>query len=104
MLRITWGFLRENLEYVGESEAEEAEAFAMSTMQLPADLVEMAAVLSSPCPPVCPSSPTSASSLPQVFDNEKIIASLSFKRWYGLLYLFSAGPIHWLKSGGGGGR
>merc|ERR1719339_193990 len=65
-VRITWGFLRENLEYVGESEAEEAEAFAMSTMQLPADLVEMAAVFSSPCPPLCPSSPTSASSLPQL--------------------------------------
>jgi len=65
-VRISWDFLRENLEYVGESEAEEAEAFAQSTMQLPADLVEMAAVFSSPCPSVCPSSPTSASSLPQL--------------------------------------
>merc|ERR1712192_101990 len=65
-VRITWEFLRENLEYVGESDKEEAKAFAMSMMQLPADVVEMAVVLSSPCPPVRPSSPTSASSLPQL--------------------------------------
>ena len=65
-VRITWEFLRENLEYVGESDEEEAKAFAMSIMQLPADVVEMSAVFSSPCPPVRPSSPSSASSLPQV--------------------------------------
>ena len=65
-VRITWEFLRENLAYVGESDTEEAKAFAMSIMQLPADVVEMAAVFSSPCPPIRPSSPTSASSLPQV--------------------------------------
>ena len=68
-VRITWDFLCENLEYVGESEAGEAEAFAKSTMQLPADLVEMAAVFSSSCRTRCPSSPTSASSLPQVLIN-----------------------------------
>jgi len=65
-VRLTWDFLRENLEYVNESDTGEAEAFARGTMQLPADLVEMAAVFSSPCPPVRPSSPTSASSLPQL--------------------------------------
>jgi len=65
-VRITWEFLRENLEYVAESDKEEAEAFSKSVMQLPADVVEMATVLSAPCPPIHPSSPTSASSLPQL--------------------------------------
>merc|ERR1712192_392162 len=63
-VQITWDFLRENLEYVRDRE--EAKAFATSIMQLPVVLVEMAAVFSFPCPPVRPSSPTSASSLPQM--------------------------------------
>ena len=69
-VRITWEFLRENLEYVAESDKEEAEAFSKSVMQLPADVVEMATVLSAPCPPIHPSSPTSASSLPQVLKTQ----------------------------------
>ena len=103
-VRISWDFLRENLEYVGESEAEEAEAFAQSTMQLPADLVEMAAVFSSPCPPLCPSSPTSASSLPQVFlQLEKITSSFSARRCL-VCTIFAAGSVYRIKPGGGGGR
>merc|ERR1712013_171300 len=64
--KMTWDFLRENLEYVNESDADEAEAFSNSMMQLPPDVVEMAAVLSSPCSPIHSLSLTSASSLPQL--------------------------------------
>ena len=101
-VRITWDFLRENLEYVGESDTGEAEAFATSTMQLPADLVEMAAVFSSPCPRLRPMSPSSASSLPQVLMTSSLTSIC--QKMLGLYYLFPAGPVYWLKPGGVGGR
>ena len=110
--KMTWDFLRENLEYVNESDADEAEAFSNSMMQLPPDVVEMAAVLSSPCSPIHSFSPTSVSSLPQVvrlFQYMKILL-LRFPQFpfmisffvagYLDMIFFSAGHLDRVKSGG----
>lgn len=64
----TWNHLEENLEYLAECNTEEAVHYSNSVFRLPQEVIEMASVLSSPCLPPCPTSPSSAASLAQQLD------------------------------------
>jgi len=61
---ITWETLEENLEYVNECEVEEANQFAISVLELPDDVIEMASIaFEEDVPQLVSASPTSASQL-----------------------------------------
>jgi len=60
---LVWNMLEENFEYMGECEDEEADNFALSSLELPEDVVEMASILEENIPESPSQSPISASQL-----------------------------------------
>lgn len=60
---MVWNMLEENFEYMGECEDEEADNFALSSLELPEDVVEMASILEENIPESPSRSPISASQL-----------------------------------------